>query len=226
MNSRTCFQGFFSASEPKKSLLLKSFCFYHVDFPGCEGEDVAGKGDAVNSCDSLTLEQASTQVGEAMKQLNIKKALGMGVGAGAYILCKAAIAFPASFSGLVLLSPCCRKATWWEYAFGKMLLNALWYHGKKTRCLHSTPNLIRPSDHHILFLDSSLAPRNHKQVGTQSLRIGICTRDYSAARSWKRMVTESLTFFTHSTRRCRRSTPRRSPGTCKRCFGGKTSCKR
>ena len=134
VNSRTCFQGFFSASEPKRSLLLQSFCFYHMDFPGCEGEDA--QGSKAPSSGVLTLEDASLQVGEAMKHLNIKKALGMGVGAGAHILTKTSLSFPQSFAGLILLSPCAKKANWWEFAYGKTLQNCLWYYGKPATALH------------------------------------------------------------------------------------------
>ena len=133
VNSRTCFQGFFSASEPKKSLLLQSYCFYHFDYPGCEaegGKEATAPSGAGAPVDGPTLEQASLQVGEAMKQLGIKGALGMGVGAGAYVLGKTSLAFPNLLSALVLLSPCCKKVTWWEYTYGKVLLNCLWYYGK------------------------------------------------------------------------------------------------
>lgn len=152
VNARTCFNGFFSASEPKKSLLLKSFCFYHFDFPGCE-VDVPQHERGGTSCTSssrgggsgndgseeevLSLNDVSLQVGEAMKHLNIKQALGMGVGSGAYILTKTALAFPKAFAGLVLFAPCCKKATWWEYMFGKVLLKCLWYYGWNSKFAHT-----------------------------------------------------------------------------------------
>ena len=129
VNSGTCFQGLFSASEPKHSLLLKNFCFYHFDFPGCEVPlQTQGNQGGQGSC--LTLDEASLMVGEAMKHLNIKRALGMGLGAGAYILAKTSMHFPKSFDGLVLFAPCSQKATWWEYAYGKVLENCLWLYGK------------------------------------------------------------------------------------------------
>ncbi|WZN65136.1 alpha/beta-hydrolase [Chloropicon roscoffensis] len=139
VNSRTCFQGFFSASEPKKSLLLQSYCFYHFDYPGCEaegGKEATAPSGAGAPVDGPTLEQASLQVGEAMKQLGIKGALGMGVGAGAYVLGKTSLAFPNLLSALVLFSPCCKKVTWWEYTYGKVLLNCLWYYGWSSRFAH------------------------------------------------------------------------------------------
>ena len=137
MNSRTCFQGFFSASEPKKSLLLKSFCFYHIDFPGCEVPEESGTLSPQQGGSTFTLQDVSLQVGEALKQLNIKKALGMGVGSGAYILAKTSLAFPKVFDGLIFFAPCCTKATWWEYTYGKILLNCLWLYGWNSKFAHT-----------------------------------------------------------------------------------------
>jgi hypothetical protein len=35
LNHRSCFQSLLLASGPK-SLLMKNFCIYHVDAPGCQ----------------------------------------------------------------------------------------------------------------------------------------------------------------------------------------------
>ncbi len=149
VNALTCFQNFFSASDPKKSLLLQSFCFYHFDFPGCEvpqqcaGSHSGGEG-ASSSKAAPSLHDLGMQVGEAMKHLGLKKALGMGVGAGGYVLTKAAIGFPKLFAGLVLLAPCCKKPNWLEYTYGKILKNCLWFYGEFSPPTSPHPHLFLP----------------------------------------------------------------------------------
>ena len=44
--------------------------------------------------------------------------LGMGVGAGGYVLAAHSIQYPDSVFGLILLSPAVRCASWWELSFG------------------------------------------------------------------------------------------------------------
>lgn len=127
VNSRTCFHGIIAASDPKRSALVGSFCFYHFDYPGCEVPRVVAGAPA------LSLDDAGRQVGEAMKILGIGQALGLGVGAGAYVLCRASLSFPSAFAGLALFSPCCRRPNWTEYAFGQAAVGCLALYGWRSR---------------------------------------------------------------------------------------------
>ena len=68
----------------------------------------------------VTMEKLALQVQEVVKHFDIKECVGLGVGNGGYVLLKCAIDCPNLFAGLVLISPSCQQASWWEWTAGQV----------------------------------------------------------------------------------------------------------
>jgi len=113
LNHQACFQGLLvcSASRP---LLVKNFCFYHIDAPGCQDGAIKVHPNAL----PLTVHKLVDMVAAVVDHFKLNEILGMGVGAGAYILTKYAAQHPKKMSGLILVSPPCLVPGWWEWAVG------------------------------------------------------------------------------------------------------------
>mmetsp|Transcript_25845 Transcript_25845/g.72393 ORF Transcript_25845/g.72393 Transcript_25845/m.72393 type:complete len:311 (-) Transcript_25845:47-979(-) len=124
VNHQSCFQQLMVCSS-HRSLLLRNFCFYHIDAPGCEeGGDCIPKGGK-----ALTAENLVDQVSAVVRHLKLREVVGFGVGMGGYILASFAARFPKDIVGLILASPLCKKASWWEYGFGRKAAYYLWLSG-------------------------------------------------------------------------------------------------
>ena len=72
----------------------------------------------------LSMNQLISQIDDVISKFGIKECLGLGVGNGAYMLAKYAAEKPKNaFIGLILISPSCRKSSWWEWATGSIAAN-------------------------------------------------------------------------------------------------------
>lgn len=120
----TCFQSLLVCSS-NRPLLAKNFCFYHIDAPGSED----GAFDVSPDMLPMTMDKLADQVLEVISFLGLREVIGMGVGAGGYVLVKAAATRPAFFAGLILSSPPCLKPGWWEWSMGKLALQRLRWGG-------------------------------------------------------------------------------------------------
>ncbi|CAD7701741.1 unnamed protein product [Ostreobium quekettii] len=120
LNHQSCFQGLLvcSASRP---LLVKNFCFYHIDAPGCEDGATNVHPDAL----PLTVHKLMDQVDAVVEHFDLNEILGMGVGAGGYILAMYAAQHPKKMAGLILVSPPCLRPGWWEWTFGSYAVSKL-----------------------------------------------------------------------------------------------------
>lgn len=120
LNGRTSFQSLLVASG-SKSLLVHHFCIILVDLPGCE----SSTSHVPDTLRPLTLEKLSAQLGEVIQTLKLKECLGLGVGTGGYVLSQCALQMPKVFAGLILISPACKRAGWWEWASGKIAISQM-----------------------------------------------------------------------------------------------------
>lgn len=120
LNHRSCFQSLLVCSG-SRPLLNKNFCFYHIDAPGCQDGATSVPSEAL----PLTVHKLVDQVSAVVKNFQLKEVVGIGVGAGAYILAKYAAQHPKKMAGLILVSPPCLRPGWLEWVFGNYALYQL-----------------------------------------------------------------------------------------------------
>ncbi|XP_043698210.1 protein NDL2-like isoform X3 [Telopea speciosissima] len=116
LNYMSCFQGLFFCPDAA-SLLLHNFCIYHIDAPGHELGAAAISSDAP----LLNIDDLADQVVEVLDFFGLKEVLCLGVTAGAYILTLFAMKYKDRVLGLILVSPLCRKPSWTEWLYNKLL---------------------------------------------------------------------------------------------------------
>ncbi|KAI7727190.1 hypothetical protein M8C21_027003, partial [Ambrosia artemisiifolia] len=118
LNHMSCFQGLFISPE-SASLLLHNFCIYHITPPGHElGAATISMDEPRNLCD-----------GVYFSFFRLGSVMCMGAMAGAYILTLFSIKYSERVSGLILISPICRAASWNEWFYNKLMSTLLYYCG-------------------------------------------------------------------------------------------------
>ncbi|GFQ75804.1 protein NDRG3 [Trichonephila clavata] len=117
LNHISNFQAFFNFIDMR--ILMQSFTIYHVNAPGqSEGAPNLPENYVYPTMDEL----AETLV-PVMKFYGLKHFIGLGVGAGANILSRFALAHPDCVDGLFLVNPTCTVSSWTEWGYQK--LNAM-----------------------------------------------------------------------------------------------------
>ncbi|XP_024363332.1 protein NDL2 [Physcomitrium patens] len=124
LNYLACFEGLFSFPEAT-SVLYHNFCIYHVDPPGHQD----GAAEIPADLPLLSMEDLADQVAEVLDHFGVHEMIGLGVGAGSYILNLFAIKYRERAIGLILVSPICRKPSWSEWLYNKAMINILYYCG-------------------------------------------------------------------------------------------------
>ncbi|CAB3226144.1 unnamed protein product [Arctia plantaginis] len=109
-----CFQPFFNFVDMRA--LLESFCVYHVNAPGQEDGALSLPEDYVYP----TMDELANQLNYVLGHFGINSFIGFGVGAGANILARFAIAQPSKVDALVLINCTSNQAGWIEWAYQKM----------------------------------------------------------------------------------------------------------
>lgn len=187
LNHQSCFRSLIVASGPQ-SLFLKNFYIVFIDAPGCQvgfilspwqqfqlavGVVFTRPSRLLQSADApvpvevqpVSLEKLSTQVYEVAQLLTLRECLGLGVGNGAHILTRCAAEHPRLFAGLVLISPSCRPAGWWEWVSGKAAAAHLYYRGWCQAVReHLAHRLFSPATLQLLGGDSDLLRAFHREV--------------------------------------------------------------
>ncbi|TRY84302.1 hypothetical protein DNTS_025418 [Danionella cerebrum] len=129
LNHKSCFDTLFSHEDMQE--IMQHFAVCHVDAPGQqEGANTFSTGYEYPSMDQL-----SETLPSILKHFGLKSVIGMAVGAGAYILSKFALDYPAMVEGLVLINinPCAegwmdwaaQKISGWTHAMPDMLISHL-----------------------------------------------------------------------------------------------------
>uniref|UniRef100_A0A182ITH9 Uncharacterized protein n=1 Tax=Anopheles atroparvus TaxID=41427 RepID=A0A182ITH9_ANOAO len=115
LNYASSFAGFFNF--PTMRSLLDNFCVYHVNAPGQEEGAPTFPEDYVYP----TFDELASQLLFVMTHFNLKSIIGFGIGAGANILARFALANPDKVGALCLINCSSTAAGWIEW--GYQLLN-------------------------------------------------------------------------------------------------------
>jgi len=114
LNHVANYQAFFNFSEMRS--LVQNFCIYHVNAPGQE----EGAGTLPEGFEYPTMEELGNQIGDVMLHFNMKTFIGLGVGVGANILVRFALAHPEKVDALCLLNCVSTQAGWIEWGYQKL----------------------------------------------------------------------------------------------------------
>ncbi|KAM9827962.1 protein NDRG3-like [Syngnathus typhle] len=114
LNHKSCFNSLFNYEDMQE--VTQHFSVLHVDAPGQqENAPTFPNGYQYPSMDEL-----AAMLPSVLTQLQIKSVIGIGVGAGAYVLTKLALNEPSLVEGLVLINidPCAKG--WMDWAVAKV----------------------------------------------------------------------------------------------------------
>ncbi|XP_068621513.1 protein NDRG3 isoform X2 [Battus philenor] len=109
-----CFQPFFNFVDMRA--LLENFRVYHINAPGQEEGAPSLPEDYIYP----TMDELANQLNYVLGHFGIKSFIGFGVGAGANILARFALAHPEKVDALALINCTSNQAGWIEWAYQKM----------------------------------------------------------------------------------------------------------
>ncbi|XP_015285296.1 PREDICTED: protein NDRG1 isoform X1 [Gekko japonicus] len=150
LNHKTCFNPLFNFEDMQE--ITQHFAVCHVDAPGQhDGAASFPPGYMYPSMDQL-----AEMLPGILKQFGLKSVIGMGTGAGAYILTRFALNYPDMTEGLVLINvnPCAEgwmdwaatKISGWTHAMPDLIISHLF--GKDE--IHNNQDLINTYRRHII----------------------------------------------------------------------------
>ncbi|KAM9751757.1 protein NDRG3-like [Menidia menidia] len=114
LNHKSCFNSLFNYEDMQE--VTQHFSVLHVDAPG-QQENAALLPTGFQY---PTMEELAEMLPPVLNQLQVKSVIGIGVGAGAYVLAKLALNEPSLVEGLVLIDidPCAKG--WVDWAASKL----------------------------------------------------------------------------------------------------------
>ncbi|XP_077463838.1 protein NDRG3-like [Stigmatopora argus] len=114
LNHKSCFNSLFNHEDMQE--VTQHFSVLHVDAPG-QQENAPSYPDGYQY---PSIDELAVMLPSVLTQLQIKSVIGIGVGAGAYVLTKLALNEPSLVEGLVLINidPCARG--WMDWAVSKL----------------------------------------------------------------------------------------------------------
>ncbi|XP_016300682.1 protein NDRG2-like [Sinocyclocheilus anshuiensis] len=114
MDSKSCFSTLFKFEEMQE--IVKNFTVVHVDAPGQED----GAAIYPAGYQYATMDQISDMLPAVLQYFNFRTVIGVGVGAGAYILSKFTLSNPEAVEGLVLINVDTNARGWMDWAAQKL----------------------------------------------------------------------------------------------------------
>ncbi|XP_067388355.1 protein NDRG2 isoform X1 [Emydura macquarii macquarii] len=114
LNHQSCFEPLFRFEDMQE--IVKNFVVVHVDAPGMEeGAPLFPVGYQYPSLDQL-----ADMIPCILQYLNFTSIIGIGVGAGAYILARYSLSHPDTVEGLVLINIDPNAKGWMDWAAHKL----------------------------------------------------------------------------------------------------------
>uniref|UniRef100_A0A665WFX1 NDRG family member 4 n=1 Tax=Echeneis naucrates TaxID=173247 RepID=A0A665WFX1_ECHNA len=114
LNHKLCFNTFFNYEDMQE--ITKHFVVCHVDAPGQQ----IGASQLPQGYQYPTMDQLAGMLPTVVQHFGFKSIVGIGVGAGAYILAKFALIAPELVEGLVLLNIDPNGKGWIDWAATKL----------------------------------------------------------------------------------------------------------
>ncbi|XP_013119123.1 protein NDRG3 isoform X2 [Stomoxys calcitrans] len=111
LNYATSFAGFFNF--PLMRGLLENFCVYHVTAPGQEEGAPTLPEDYIYP----TMDDLANQLQFVLSQFGLKSVIGFGIGAGANILARFALAHPDKVGAMCLINCVSTQSGWIEWGY-------------------------------------------------------------------------------------------------------------
>ncbi|KAM5263533.1 protein NDRG4 isoform 3-T3 [Ctenodactylus gundi] len=114
LNHKLCFNTFFNFEDMQE--ITKHFVVCHVDAPGQQ----VGASQFPQGYQFPSMEQLAAMLPSVVQHFGFKYVIGIGVGAGAYVLAKFALIFPDLVEGLVLMNIDPNGKGWIDWAAAKL----------------------------------------------------------------------------------------------------------
>nr|XP_014431471.1 protein NDRG4 [Pelodiscus sinensis] len=114
LNHKLCFNTFFNFEDMQE--ITKHFVVCHVDAPGQQ----AGASQFPQGYQFPSMDQLAAMLPSVVQHFGFKYVIGIGVGAGAYVLAKFALIFPDLVEGLVLMNIDPNGKGWIDWAATKL----------------------------------------------------------------------------------------------------------
>ncbi|KAM6949431.1 protein NDRG2 [Aplochiton taeniatus] len=116
LESKSCFSSLFQFEEMQE--IVKNFTLVHIDAPGQE----LGAATYPAGYQYPSMETIADMIPAVLQFFNFRTVIGVGVGAGAYILSKFTIANPESVEGVVLVNIDPNAKGWMDWAAQKLTM--------------------------------------------------------------------------------------------------------
>lgn len=113
LNYISNFQAFFNYADMAE--LTKHFCVLHVNAPGQEQGALNLSPDQTYP----TMDELGEQIQEVLNHFSLVKYIGVGVGLGANVLLRHALAYPERVDCLLLVNATSNQAGWIEWGYQK-----------------------------------------------------------------------------------------------------------
>ncbi|KAJ8261556.1 hypothetical protein GJAV_G00155680 [Gymnothorax javanicus] len=114
LEHKSCFSSLFKFEEMQE--IVKSFTVVHIDAPGQQ----EGAAPYPTGYQYASMEQLAEMIPAVLQHFKFRSVIGVGVGAGAYILSKFTLNHPDAVEGLMLINIDANACGWMDWAAQKL----------------------------------------------------------------------------------------------------------